>query len=797
MSQPATRTADTQPAGSTLKLTKHEMDAIHRHEFGPRLLTLIHQRRWPDLLRERAGCSYLSRHCLLCGQYVGRAQAMHQHVRMMHNAYSSLVQTKATQLTNLHSDETPCSACGVTFISSRSCNVWFQVALLIVHGPKPTHGAVESPPDGLQCEICGQQCATTQEMHRHLQQEHKLVSSVWHESRDSFQGEPVCNHCHMLFQTMEGLRSHINQGRCLQYDPDASTMPSAVLSTWKSACCNGQFESILSDSRNRMRLTLHCQCCPKRCTRSADLSAHLQSSHSSLWNEAQPLVHYMVQRYYKTLGCICNPSCNVVRLQHICLPFWQLAMQFHRLPMAIFMPAKLTMTELARALPQHIPADLRCAVEQALLRYDLGTLWTDALLLDACSSTCFFCGIDLLAMDLFYHLHEAHQGMHPVVKTYVAQLLQHAMDHSDNDCACFACGQISIHRLLSLRPKPAHPDSSWFKLTCELSVRAFCNLRYCSHTFIMELQDWQMGQEGALSQMLQTFQNLAPMLDTGLKLSPNPAAPKRQRRQDGAIKPKEESSQQGHGQDAHLDQQKLLILMAKLLLRVDRDLQVIHRETTFIFYFSCKDPKGVLPLMLQEAETWHQASTENASTWKRPLRQVLLQTLLTALTTRVHKLLEAPEDSPLMEAAKSSRILLENKTIPFMEWNPQEQKLQVSQKTPVSLAKMSEHCLELQDGFKDPTLIQKFHSLPAKPDSAVTPWRLQMSSREARTYELMLHLAYSQVWTLLATSLKQHNLYQSSLAATIEQNLGLRPKGQGKGKQKGKGHKANQAKPAP
>ena len=357
--------------------------------------------------------------------------------------------------------------------------------------------------------------------------------------------------------------------------------------------------------------------------------------------------------------------------------------------------------------------------------------------------------------------------------------------------------RFSIHRLLSLRPKPAHPDSSWFKLTCELSVRAFCNLRYCSHTFIMELQDWQMGQEGALSQMLQTFQNLAPMLDTGLKLSPNPAAPKRQRRQDGAIKPKEESSQQGHGQDAHLDQQKLLILMAKLLLRVDRDLQVIHRETTFIFYFSCKDPKGVLPLMLQEAETWHQASTENASTWKRPLRQVLLQTLLTALTTRVHKLLEAPEDSPLMEAAKSSRIRLENKTIPFMEWNPQEQKLQVSQKTPVSLAKMSEHCLELQDGFKDPTLIQKFHSLPAKPDSAVTPWRLQMSSREARTYELMLHLAYSQVWTLLATSLKQHNLYQSSLAATIEQNLGLRPKGQGKGKQKGKGHKANQAKPAP
>jgi len=431
-----------QPGPAVLELTKDEMDAIHRHEFGPRLLTLIRERRWPDLLRERAGCSYLSRNCLLCGQFVGRAQAMHQHVRMMHNACSSLVQTKATQLTNMHSDETPCSACGVTFLSTHSCNVWFRIAMLIVHGPKPSPGPTDALQASLTCEICGSKHTSTQELHRHLQMEHKLVSSVWHESRDSFQGEPVCNHCHMLFQTMEGLRSHINQGRCLQFNPDASTMPTEVLDVWKMACCGGQFEEVLSNPRNRMRLTLQCQCCPKRCTRAADLSAHLQSSHSSLWHAARPLVHHFVQKYFKTLGCICNPSCNAVRLQHICMPFWQLAMQFMRVPNAILMPAKLNRTELARALPSHIPTDMRDTLEHALMRFDLETLWPDALLLDACSSSCFFCGLDLLPMDLHYHLHEAHQGLHPVVKTYVAQLLPHAMKHSDNDCACFACGQI-------------------------------------------------------------------------------------------------------------------------------------------------------------------------------------------------------------------------------------------------------------------------------------------------------------------------------------------------------------------
>ena len=428
--------------GANLKLTKEEIESIHNREFGPRLMTLIHQRKWPELLRERAGCTFLSRSCILCGQFVGRAQAMHHHVRVAHRAFSSLVQTKAVQLTNLHSDESPCSACGVTFLSTHSCNVWFQVALLIVHGPKPTICMPDPGADSLQCEICGQGCTTSQELHLHLQREHRLVSSVWHESRDSLDGQPVCNHCNMLFLTMQGLRSHINQGRCLEFNPDLSTAPSEVLPIWREACCSGKLEEVLRDPHNRLRLTLQCQCCPKRYARSTDLAAHLQGAHPQIWAAAQPLTHQLLQRYYGNMGCVCNPSCNVARLQHVCMPFLQLAMQFTRLNEEIFMPTALTPTELARIIPNNVPMDLRHSLEQALLRYDLGSLWPDALLMDALSGTCFLCGHELLQADLYYHLHEAHHGLHAVVKSYVLQLLPHALKHSDSDCACFACGQI-------------------------------------------------------------------------------------------------------------------------------------------------------------------------------------------------------------------------------------------------------------------------------------------------------------------------------------------------------------------
>ena len=419
------------------------------HEFGPRLLALIQQRRWSQLVQERAGCTYMARHCIICGQYVGRALAMHHHYRSTHQAPGNLVQTKATQLTNLLSDESPCSACGMSFLRTHACNVWYQVAMLLLHWPKPHQVSLQAEPEALSCKICGTRCATAAYLHKHLQTEHKLVSSVWSESRDRSGDSFTCRHCNTTFQSLAGLRSHVNQGRCKNFDPDLPTETLPIAPIWIDACCRGRLEEVLKDPTNRLKLTLRCQCCPRRYTRAADLSAHLQSAHPALWSQAHDFVFMLQALAPGPLGCVCNPSCSIPRGSHVCLPFWQLAMQMCRMQDAILMPNQLNLVELARTMPPHIPVDLRDIFEQALRRYDLTTVWTDALLLNSLSDSCYFCGLNLQPAELCYHLHEAHAGQHATVKSYVSQLMPHALAHMESDCVCFACGQIFNQPLAS------------------------------------------------------------------------------------------------------------------------------------------------------------------------------------------------------------------------------------------------------------------------------------------------------------------------------------------------------------
>ena len=56
---------------------------------------------------------------------------------------------------------------------------------------------------------------------------------------------------------------------------------------------------------------------------------------------------------------------------------------------------------------------------------------------------------------------------------------------------------------------------------------------------------------------------------------------------------------------------------------------------------------------------------------------------------------------------------------------------------------MCQFCTELQDMFRNLTLVQKFHALPTNPKTSITPWRLQMSAREDQPYNFMAHLAHN------------------------------------------------------
>jgi len=427
-------------------LTDHDMALLRSLEFGPRLQTLLQNRQWTQIMKDRAACQYMAHKCILCGQFVGRAHAMHLHMRTAHPMDHDAIHTKATQLTNMHCDETPCTACGVTFVYNHVCNVWYQISVLLVHGAG--HFAPSDSPqcaDRLTCAICDLRCSDANSLHLHLIDVHKLVSSTWNASRDSIAGEPACSHCHSLFETMEGLRSHINQGRCRAFNPDAPTESRPVATEWIEACCRGKMRQTLRDARMRQRLTLHCQGCTRTYTRSSDLSQHLQVAHSRLWADAKALTMQMVELYYNCLGCVCNPSCAVSRLNHTCLPFTQLAMQFLRVPEAVFQPCEVLETDLARLFPKGFSSALRFKLEQCLINHDLRPIWHEAELMQALSHQCLLCGCICPTAELALHMFEAHNCTSPVVQSYVKQLMTQPMELLANDCSCFACGQIFNH----------------------------------------------------------------------------------------------------------------------------------------------------------------------------------------------------------------------------------------------------------------------------------------------------------------------------------------------------------------
>ena len=60
----------------------------------------------------------------------------------------------------------------------------------------------------------------------------------------------------------------------------------------------------------------------------------------------------------------------------------------------------MTSAELATIIPNHVPLDLRHSLKQALMRYEFGAFWPDALVMDALSGTSFLMGDELMQVFL-------------------------------------------------------------------------------------------------------------------------------------------------------------------------------------------------------------------------------------------------------------------------------------------------------------------------------------------------------------------------------------------------------------
>ncbi|CAL1148105.1 unnamed protein product [Cladocopium goreaui] len=394
-------------------ITADELHNLKQQDFGPRLLHLIAERNWEQLATDQAACRYLSSRCVICSFQFSRCQELHQHFRLQHPELWEHAPQKAIQLTNIYSDEPPCGCCGALF-RTHSCPTWSQIAVLLVNGAGLD--AVDPTPlteERHRCELCLIWFCTTAALVQHLQASHGLQGLSFVESRDALDNTTACAHCGLLFQSMSGLKSHIVQGRCEHFNPNASAETMEIDALWRQACLEGKLMEVLAPPHNRMRLTIVCQACGKGCKRAADLSLHLQTSHARLWRQSERLTMILVDALYQQ-RCYCNPQVGTKRGSHVCLPFRQIAMSYHRMGTEIFAPTVITDTTLKDVLSDKLPREIKYRLEQALVHRSFANVWQDPAILQMLRGQCIFCGDFHATSDLALHLREAFQHLAPL-----------------------------------------------------------------------------------------------------------------------------------------------------------------------------------------------------------------------------------------------------------------------------------------------------------------------------------------------------------------------------------------------
>ena len=241
------------------------------------------------------------------------------------------------------------------------------------------------------------------------------------------------------------------------------------------------------------------------------------------------------------------------------------------------------------------------------------------------------------------------------------------------------------------------PDTDWSKSICKHSAPISCKPQPFLHLWPMADLQLNETDEEASQQVFQIFQNMPQLwLDKTLKLEDRPGPDKRQRREGPRASPSHAPDQPSNPQLV-----KALQVLTRLMVQMDKDMQLLKAEDTCIFFFNNKEPTGCLPLLLKTTETWY-ASTQKLM----PLRQRLMQVMMNELLTRVQAIGNAKEDSDLLRTAQKNNLILADRSFPYLEWDHAKQSLMISRRSSISLKRMDQICVELLEILTDVEVVR-------------------------------------------------------------------------------------------
>ena len=314
-----------------------------------------------------------------------------------------------------------------------------QAALILVNADT-TGQTYATPGDAvLRCDVCGERFQALRQLHDHLHSVHRLEPLDWDPLRDMVDNNPVCSHCMSLFADKPAVRQHITLGQCPSFDPLRIPSENPVSAEWQALLAAGHIAQLREAPMKRLALTLHCQFCATRFQRTGDLSLHLQTVHSKLWQESQMYVQLLVDTS-GFFGCLCNPVTNASGLQHICVAVRQLGMMASKMSLPLFLPWTFEQSQLQHFLQAVLEHPAVPHMIEHISQRDFSFLWTDPMMIQLLRSRCLLCGLTLHPAELRDHLRMAHPSDIHGHELLLPQLIQafsreHNVEHQCDVCS--------------------------------------------------------------------------------------------------------------------------------------------------------------------------------------------------------------------------------------------------------------------------------------------------------------------------------------------------------------------------
>ena len=231
--------------------------------------------------------------------------------------------------------------------------------------------------------------------------------------------------------------------------------------------------------------------------------------------------------------------------------------------------------------------------------------------------------------------------------------------------------------------------------------------------------------------------------------------------------------------DKHSPEQEevkaLCISMSRLLLRHEDQQSIDRSEKGFILFCQARGMLSIIPDLTRTLETWAKLKEEQPTTLTLPQRAAMLQQMVKIWHTRLEAVTASEESK---EQAQKMLILNPDGTVPYLQYNRQEQQMEVKKdREPMEYAEVMKLLVELQDLVLLPLSTQRFH---AARKSAMTPgykgeivpMMLEVGLRtpEAdRTWSILARLSHSGACRAIAATMRQERLGRSALAKLIQQ----------------------------